>query len=448
MNLSGYPYAELSIAKDGRLVTPAEVDAVLDAASAPAITDLLVLAHGWNNDMDDARGLYRSLAARLAGTSSAVSGMSGRRLALIGVLWPSKKFAEADLIPGGAAALAAGPTDALLTETVDDLGALLGSPDGDGLAEARAAVPDLDSAETAQRAFVDGVRRALKAEVGGADQPGDEDTPGELFTLDGAELLDLLARPAFLNPPRPGGGGAARVGDGPASGGAAGGGAGGAAGLAILGGIRNAARNLLNFATYYTMKNRAGVVGFTGVAPVLQKVHARRPDLRVHLAGHSFGGRVAAAAATARDSDPVIPIASLTLMQAAFSHYGFAANWEPGRNGLFRGAFAGRRVVGPTLITHTANDKAVGIAYALASRVAGQVAAGVGDAGDKFGGIGRNGAQRTPEAVQARLLDVGGTYQLTPGKAHNLLADTFIASHSAVTGPQVAYALLTAISAG
>jgi pimeloyl-ACP methyl ester carboxylesterase len=196
------------------------------------------------------------------------------------------------------------------------------------------------------------------------------------------------------------------------------------------------------------MKNRAGVVGFTGVAPVLQKVHARRPDLRVHLAGHSFGGRVVSAAATGRDDDPVVPIASLTLLQAAFSHYGFAANWEPGRNGLFRGAFAGHRVVGPTLITHTANDKAVGIAYALASRVAGQVAAGLGDAGDKFGGIGRNGAQRTPEAVQARLLDVGGTYQLTAGKAHNLLADTFIASHSAVTGPQVAYALLSAVGTG
>jgi len=49
-------------------------------------------------------------------------------------------------------------------------------------------------------------------------------------------------------------------------------------------------------------------------------------------------------------------------------------------------------VAGPILITHTANDKAVGIAYALASRISGQTGAALGDATDVFGGIGRNGA--------------------------------------------------------
>lgn len=63
------------------------------------------------------------------------------------------------------------------------------------------------------------------------------------------------------------------------------------------------------------------------------------------------------------------------------------------------------------------------------------------------GGIGRNGAQKTNEAVPAELLDVGGNYTWRNRTMHNHLADKFIADHLAVTGTQVAYALLSALSA-
>ena len=49
------------------------------------------------------------------------------------------------------------------------------------------------------------------------------------------------------------------------------------------------------------------------------------------------------------------------------------------------------RVAGPIIATHTVNDQAVGIAYALASRLANQVTS-FGGPEDKYGGIGRNGA--------------------------------------------------------
>ena len=59
-------------------------------------------------------------------------------------------------------------------------------------------------------------------------------------------------------------------------------------------------------------------------------------------------------------------------------------------------------------MTHTHNDKAVGIAYPLASRFSGDQAAALGDKNDKFGGLGRNGAQKmeTGETIDGVLLDV------------------------------------------
>ena len=102
------------------------------------------------------------------------------------------------------------------------------------------------------------------------------------------------------------------------------------------------------------------------------------------------------------------------------------------------------RVAGPILITHTRNDSAVGIAYPIASRIARQDNADLGDADDKFGGIGRNGAIHTPEAVAGELLAVGGSYAFVQGKLYNLQADAFISGHSDVTGPAVAHAVLAA----
>jgi hypothetical protein len=99
------------------------------------------------------------------------------------------------------------------------------------------------------------------------------------------------------------------------------------------------------------------------------------------------------------------------------------------------------------LITHTKNDQAVGIAYPLASRIAHQKAAALGDRNDPYGGMGRNGAQHTPEAEEVidGLQEVGSQYVFAQNKVFNLNADRFIKNHSDVTGPQVAYAILHAV---
>ncbi|HEX2222848.1 MAG TPA: hypothetical protein VHN15_01435, partial [Thermoanaerobaculia bacterium] len=101
---SGFPYFEVQFDKDGNVHDAAEVQAVLDFVAGDT-TDLFVFSHGWNNDMDEARNLYQRLLAHFRAELDAgrVAGVAGRKLAVLGVLWPSKKFAEKDLIASGAA---------------------------------------------------------------------------------------------------------------------------------------------------------------------------------------------------------------------------------------------------------------------------------------------------------------------------------------------------------
>jgi hypothetical protein len=416
-DLSGFPSAEIQFRADG------SVDGSDSAARAlavdPTVTDLLVLTHGWNNDVAGARDLFTQLARSLRAVTDDGHGLApGRKLGILGVIWPSRQFALPEQMAGVAAAAGSPITQQDLLDAIDGLRAVF--PDEQAtLDKAAALVPHLTDKASARRAFVELVRGLL------APDPGDPaEGPAALFTLPGDVVLDRLAVPAPIGPPG-GVGHAAAVGG-------------------LLGGILGAGLNLLNYATFYAMKERSAIVGVAGLAPLLTAI--ARPGLRLHLAGHSFGARLVSAAVKALPAG--VAVASVALLQGAFSHFGFAADWDPdapgAQPGFFRSDLAEPRVTGPVLVTHTANDLAVGIAYAVASRLANQVAAGIGGPDDRYGGIGRNGAQRTAEAVPGTLLAVGGAYAWQPRRPHNLLADAFVANHSDVKGREVAYAVLSA----
>jgi pimeloyl-ACP methyl ester carboxylesterase len=223
----------------------------------------------------------------------------------------------------------------------------------------------------------------------------------------------------------------------------------GASGLAGLvqsfSGALSAARNLLNYSTYYLMKERAGTVGRRGVNSVLRQLKAARPDLRIHLVGHSFGARLVTAAVDGPAGAAPTVFDSLVLLQGAFSHNSFGERFDGVRDGAFRGVITGGKIRGPIVITHSGNDRAVGLAYPLASRVAGQDASGIGDAADRFGALGRNGAQHAPERVEGVLQPVGAAYGFSRSKIYNLKADSIIEDHSDIFHPEVAYAMLSAV---
>jgi hypothetical protein len=451
LDIPGFPCLEAEFDKEGRPLGGAAARAA-DFVAANGITDLFVISHGWNNDMDDARDLYRRFFGfvRAALDGGAFPDLARRKFGVLAILWPSKKFADSDLIPGGAASAGGAISVAAIQQHLDRLKGVFDQPGADAaLEQAKGLVPQLENSTTARRQFVDLVRSALKpGEADHEDQAADNKS---FFTKDGEQIMQQLQKPILAAGPGPGGGAA-----GPG---------GGAAGIGdVIGGIRSGissvtqrvqdglsgmragAERLLNYATYYQMKDRAGTVGRTGVYQVLTAILAKSPGVRMHLIGHSFGGRLVTSAAMGPDGRPPIRPASMTLLQAAFSHNGFASRFDGTRDGFFRRVVADGLVPGPILITHSVQDEAVGLAYPLASRIAGQDAAALGDAHDRYGGIGRNGAQFTPEAGFGPLLAAGGPYTFKAGRVYNLNGDKIIAGHSDICRPEVAAALLAAVS--
>ena len=422
--LDHYDYRELQVAKDGSLVDRDQVTALRRLADDS--TDVLVVSHGWNNDMAEARALYERLATSLdAVRGDRDAGGSDRTVAICGLLWPSKRFAERSLISGGAAA--AGAVDPHLGDDVLDLAdAFEGDEAAATLQQAADLAPELEHSASARRQYADLLRSLVTREESEAS-----DAMDQFFVLDGDELMKRIESAAFdlmtdVPPPEESG---AAAGLGSAQG--------------LLGGLASKGRMLLNLVTYYEMKNRAGTIGARTVGPVLAENVVGRA--RLHLAGHSFGARLVTAAASVQEPGAV---ASMSLLQAAFSHNAFAKNWKPRRDGAYRSIVTDGTVVGPVVITHTRHDVAVGIAYAMASRIAGQQDSAIGDASSPFGGLGSNGAQHTPEAVAGTLLKVGATYDFERGRVHNLLADEFVSGHGDVSNQEVAAAVWHAMLAG
>jgi hypothetical protein len=438
-----FPYAEVEFNTDGSVHSATQQQAAVDLVSESAATDVLILAHGWNNDIPAARDLYRALTDSVAAVRGELPAATERTLAVVGALWPAVRWADDGDIAGGGVSQA--PPALALAIHIDT------AVDDPATAEhLKRLVPDLETSPAARAEFLHALRDRLPAPVDHDDDPPPttlvQGDPDSVFAAAGGPDTEIFDTSDSL------GGGAAIGSD--MIGGlptldvpTADAGAAGAAGILDVGrGFLHAARNLLNLTTYYTMKDRAGKVGTTGVAGLLDAIASAVPDTRRHLAGHSFGARVVSAAASRHR-----PVHSVTLLQGAFSHHGFARNYDDKEHdGLFRSVLEPGRLTGPLVVTHTANDKAVGLAYAIASRLAGQVASGLGGPDDLYGGIGRNGALKTPEVFTPAtdLLEVGAAYPFTGCGVHNLKADRFISAHSDVTGAQVAYALLCAITAG
>lgn len=436
--ISGFPYFEVQFDKHGELEIPDQVGALLNHIRTDPESDLVVLAHGWNNDTEDARRLYTGLLAELRTALTARRTPGVPDLVILAVFWPSKKFVDREVVPSPAAGHDSLLSNADILEQIDHLETAIGDPSAvERLETAKALVPKLEDSPKAQAAFADLVRSMLPTD---AAEIGEEDASQTFFEIDGKDLMERLAKPVDHDVDMTTGlaSGTART-EIDAMGGAAGLGD-------FFTGMKSAARNLLNYSTYYLMKERSGTVG-EGLNAVIRMIREVRPQQKVHLVGHSFGARLVTAATGGKDTGSALTVQSMVLLQAAFSHNGFAVNFDGnGKNGSFRRVVEDNLVQGPLLISHTVHDTAVGVAYPLASLISGTDSAGLGDANDPYGGLGRNGAQHTPEAIAGTLLPVQDKYEFKKGKVYNLRADSVIGDHGRIVHPEVAHAMVSAIA--
>jgi predicted alpha/beta hydrolase family esterase len=442
-NIAGFPFVALEFDKEGALTTAASKAELAGYIRAETPSDLIIIAHGWRNSAHDARELYAEFLGTLranidhTGVSAA---LAARHFVVAGVLWPSKPFPEQEEDGGSGGAVGIEDPADEEAEVQRQLDALDEEETCEeqrrAIASARALLPRLETSKVAQDEFVKHLMVLLEDA-----EPDPNEGLDRVKATPGHELLQKLAGPIVVpTAAEEIGGGALGVpdvfdNDGTAAG----------FGDAVTS-IWHRVGRVLNYTTWYLMKDRSGTVGAEGVAPLVRELAAAASALRVHLVGHSLGGRLVVSAAKALAAPPPQKIATLTLLQAAFSHYGLAENNGEGIAGFFRDVISRQVVAGPILATYSRNDRVVGKTYALASRLAGDNLKEIGDANDPYGGIGRNGAQRTAERVLLELASPGHAYAWTPGRVYNLRGDDFIANHSDVKGKEITYAFASAVA--
>lgn len=453
-DISGIPYVQVNFDANGRR---------LNAPSIPAgTTDLVVVSHGWNNSEQQAHELYTKLFTNFATVTQGDAAFATRKVAILGVVWPSKKFDELMThlegngeVTGGAKSLGAGDKAAAEQAMREAIARAAGAFDQPGdeerLAKLRsleALVPKLENDPAAQEQFVKTIRDVLQRGESSAAAMSEDDSSDVLLEGQPKVVFQNATRPA----PASGSGGATmqpKAAASVSSGGGTSDQQGKAAGLGkFFSKAANAVTNLLNVTTYFEMKQRAGTVGKNGVAPLIDELSGQVE--RIHLVGHSFGGRVVTAAAA---SSTTKKLHSMSLLQAAFSHNGFSRS----QGGFFRSVIDDKRVAGPILVTHTKNDRAVGLAYPAASRIGRDTASSFGGPDDKFGGIGSNGAQKMENGEvstsAAELFPKARAYTFERGRIHNLKSDAFIVdpkggdAHGFVWVPEVAWAISRAMLA-
>jgi subtilisin family serine protease len=365
-----------------------------------------VFSHGWHNTPSIADRLYRSFYGRLEPMLSEYA--PDRAVLLLGVVWPARAWSDEpipDFEPspdleaaaGGGASLSAPrlsfsppptPTDED-RETLRSAFAESQRATVDELVDLLSERPDTEAALARAKELVGELAQSV---LGAHDGEGPSEgtslagsaTPDEVFT----EFTVALESQGVVGQD--------------------------AGGAAVFGrslgrlwdGVQQAARQ----ASYWRMKERAGVVGENGLGPFLSRLLEQRPDLGLHLVGHSFGGRVVSYALKALPETvghrP--PVSGLTLLQAAFSHFAFASYlpFDTARSGALAGQDS--KVAGKVVACYSRYDAAVGTMYPLASFLRRQDAAGIDDPTFRWGGLGHDGHQTGID--EERLREAGDRY--------------------------------------
>ncbi|MBA3906300.1 MAG: serine-threonine protein kinase [Pseudonocardiales bacterium] len=450
--IAGLPFWEIEFDTEGD-PDPARRATLLQEVPQHGITDLFVFSHGWNDDPATARRLYDGFFGVLA-QQHAAHHPGTATVGLVGVMWPAERWSDEpipDFTPtgpvlsggGGTAAATVADTDAPATvsPTLDDatLAQLIGLfPAGaDHLTRMATLLggPVIDDAlaEFHERliAFADRVGTADDDGESVAGKPAQRpemlsDDPATLFgrfrdalQATGAELGDTD------------GGGTAGLGD-------------------VLGRFWNGAKEALRSATYWEMKNRAGVIGRVGLGPLLGGLAAAAPGLRVHLIGHSFGARLVSCTLAGLPEGAASPVASLTLLEGAFSHFAFVPRlaFDPSRAGALAGMRS--RVAGPVTVCFSSHDSAVGTFYPLASLAAGDDSAGGRDSMWRWGGMGADGAQND-DAVLVGVQAAGSAYSFPADAILNVDASDVVSrggppsgAHSDIVHEELTWIVLTA----
>jgi hypothetical protein len=440
---TGEPVWDLQFNENGQLTSPAQGDFLAQVAAA-GITDLFAFSHGWGTSQDSASKLYGQMFPMIRTAAHGLPGLG--KLGFAGIYWPSLWFPPTPATPPPAAGAQQADTGAVVD-----------------LSAGTAALSGADIASALRPGFADPAQQDAITQIGQLIDEGEAAAadPAESDDAKQQRLQQISQLIKSLTPPSPpdgeyedSGETAVLLTDNPAADYAAAADAFGTTAPAgsqqsigdVLGKAINGAKDVMRVFSYNTMKARAGTVGRNGLGPLLAALNAQSPAVRVHLIGHSFGARLVSFALSGVGAPAASPVASVLLLQGAFSHWCFAhAQDNPFGSPGALNAYADR-VHGPLVATHTVYDWAVGVWYPKASFLAQQDTEAV--VADRWGGMGADGFQAVKPAEDKAMPAQGGTgYGFAPGTFYrvdaasvinNTVGEPFSGAHSDIRKPPVA----------
>ncbi|MFJ9516746.1 serine-threonine protein kinase [Kitasatospora sp. NPDC101801] len=405
--IAGLPYWEVRFDQDGHLL---DDDGLVAGLPGTGVRELFVFSHGWNNSETGARNLYAYTFDELSHQIGKFAPDRQGKAGVVGLFWPSLLFPEdAPDTPS---------TPSTPAELATALAPAFAAPERAKLIEITTLL-EQQPQESAQLANAHRLVAGLVTSPALADEDKGQEAvltkpTGEVFSALAGLASEQGDAQGFPNP------------------------------FKVL---WHGAREALRTAGYYEMKNRAGVIGRTGLGPLLGRVAGN--GLRVHLLGHSFGARLVAFALPGLPDGVGSPVASLLLIQGAFSHFGFAAPIpvDRSRNG-FLAPFSDR-VAGPLQSTFSLGDRAVGWWYPAASLLSNEDDQAASDLTYRWGGMGHDGFQQDG-TEQFDLRPAGTPYPLRSGHFYRLRGDEIIAkdqspfsgAHSDIRHPEVVWSAL------
>lgn len=420
-------WAPLPFDRAGSCIAPQTRADILRTAASDAVTDVVVFAHGWNNDRQVASQRYADFIEeirrmRLEHDLPAVPGVL-----LVGILWPSTT-----LVLGGERVLAMAGNGAEDLELAE-LAELVDSDEARERFLELAARPSLGPEEAAELA------RLLPAELGVADDEAPEDdgdgVPMEVWRRVPDPVVDRERTPEeiaqdledFGREPKP---------ESPSH------------DLSAAANARLDPRRLVRLLSVRQMKDRAGAVGAAGVARFLEDL-LDTSEARVHLVGHSYGARVVLSAVCAtRDRRKV---SSMLLLQPAVSHLCFA-DPLPGTERRAGFADAPSRVERPILATHSRHDRALRTFFHLAlwrKGDLGELDIAARARTPKYGALGGFGPSELGDRTDWLTMGPPRTaYDVTPDRVSVIALDgrTTIHGHGDVINQATAWALYTLLT--
>jgi len=409
-----FPWYIMPFERDGTSSAPATRDVLLKDVAVNHYTDIYVFSHGWNNDWNVVQARYHDFIdgyAQLRVKYKLRIPDSYRPL-LIGIFWPSTSLVTEDEQP-----LFAG--DSQNPERKFALAELESAIEPAKRARFRALMDrtELTAPEALELASIaEPALGSSETDLPVSDHVTDSEWVASWPTAEAELDLDYV-RPA----PQAGGGAQA----------------------ASFGGFKKyLPRYVLRLFTVRQMKDRAGVVGARGAAPLLADL-ASHSMARFHLIGHSYGARLLLSALCfPGDCGP--KAASMLLLQPAVSHLCFAQLVE--KTNMPGGyAKAPERVRLPIFTTFSKHDRPLRLLFHTAVRRKRDLAEAQIAAADEppsifaaLGGYGPRCCGETREHIQ----DPASPYVPAPGtRVLGIHATRTIANHGDISNESTWWAL-------